>query len=160
MSNEELNKLNDIRTQIKRINSKFKLLTLIKKAKDEYAKNNHADCLKTCKEILKTDVKNSIALRGMGCVMQSQGNYAKALEYYTLALENSERKEIEYTLIGTIYYLEDDFDNAIENYNKAIDINDNYDKAYEGRNQAILENHIKIIDLQDQLIKSENTCGW
>ena len=83
--------------------------------------------------------------------MQSQGNFSKALEYYNKALENSERKEIEYTLIGTIYYLQDDLDNAIKNYNRAIDANDNYDSAYEGRNQAMLENHLKIADFQEQL---------
>ena len=41
----------------------------------------------------------------------------------------------------------------VEYFNYAIDENDNYDKAYEGRNQAMLENHLKIIDLQEALKK-------
>ena len=40
-----------------------------------------------------------------------------------------------------------------EVYNKAIDTNDNYEQAFEGRNQSMLEKHIQIIDLQDDLIK-------
>ena len=35
-------------------------------------------------------------------------------------------------------------DEAVKYFNLAIDANDNYDKAYEGRNQAMLENHLKI----------------
>jgi len=76
-----------------------------------------------------------------------------ALEYYNKAVEFSENKEIEYTLIGTIYYNEENLDKAIEYFNMAIDINDNYDPAYEGKNQSMLENHLKILDLQDNLIK-------
>ena len=59
-------------------------------------------------------------------------------------------KEIEYTLIGMAYYLQDKLDDAVEYFNLAIDANDNYDKAYEGRNQAMLENHLKIIDLPER----------
>ena len=151
MSDENLEILSGIKAQIQRINSKLKLLFLIKKAKEEYTRNNYEDCLNSCKEILKTNPNNAVALRGIGCVMKSKGDFSKALEYYNEALKNSEHKEIEYTLIGTIYYLQDDLDNAIENYNRAIDANDNYDSAYEGRNQAMLENHLKIADFQEQL---------
>lgn len=153
MSDEDFKKLSEVKAQIERINIKLKLLSLIKKAKEEYTKNNYQDCIKSCEEILKTDSQNAVALRGIGCAMQSQGNFPKALEYYNQALKFSEHKEIEYTLIGMVYYLENDLDNAIENYNRAININDNYDFAYEGRNQAMLENHLKIADFQEQLDK-------
>ena len=49
--------------------------------------------------------------------------------------------------------MQDRLDEAIENFNLAIENNDNYDSAYEGRNQAILENHLKILDLQEVLKK-------
>ena len=77
----------------------------------------------------------------------------KALPYFEKALEFSTSKEIEYTLIGMVYYLEDRLDEAVENFNLAIDENDSYTKAYEGRNQAMLENHVKILDLQEALKK-------
>ena len=90
----------------------------------------------------------------MGCIEQfGKSNYKKALEYFFKALEFSEQKEIEYTLIGMLYYLESDLDNAVEYFNLAIDENDDYTSAYEGRNQAMLENHLKIIDLQESLKK-------
>ena len=84
---------------------------------------------------------------------QFRKEYNKALEYFTKALEFSDSKEIEYTLIGMVYYLEDKLDDAVENFNRAIDINENYTQAYEGRNQAMLENHVKILDLQESLKK-------
>ena len=49
----------------------------------------------------------------------------------------------------------ENLEKAIEFYNLAIEINDNYDFAYEGRNQSMLESHLKIIDLQDSLIKQK-----
>ena len=84
---------------------------------------------------------------------QFNKKYDRALEYFEKALEFSTSKEIEYTLIGMVYYLEDRLDEAVENFNLAIDENDSYTKAYEGRNQAMLENHVKILDLQEALKK-------
>ena len=57
------------------------------------------------------------------------------------------------TLIGMIHYLTEELDEAVKYFNLAIDTNDDYTAAYEGRNQAMLENHLKIIDLQETLKK-------
>ena len=130
-------------------------MSLLRRAKYEYQQNNYEECQKSCEEVLVFDPKNSVALRGLGCVMQSLGHYEEAVNYYNKALENSQNKEIEYTLIGSVYYIQDNLDEAIKYYNLAIDINDNYDPAYDGRNQSMLENHLKIVDLQDELIKRE-----
>ena len=54
--------------------------------------------------------------------------------------------------LGNAY--QDKLDEAIEYFNLAIDNNDDYEYAYDGRNQAMLENHIKIADLQDYLRKN------
>ena len=148
MYDDEIKKLEELSNGLKRINGKIKLLSLLRQAKAEYDENNYDGCTETCKKILETNSDNAIALRGLGCVAQSQGDFKNALKYYKKALKTSLNKEIEYTLIGNLYYLEDKFD-------KAIDINDNYDSAYEGRNQSMLEKHLQIVDLQDNLIKRE-----
>jgi len=153
MEENNLSFAKKIKNSVKRIKSKLKLLKLIEKAKFEYDRNNYSGCEDACRKILAENPENSTALRGLGCVMQASGNNKKALEYYTKALNFSTNKELEYTLIGTIYYLEENLDMAIKYYNLAIDENEDYDKAYEGRNQAMLENHLKIIDLQESLIK-------
>lgn len=153
MNNEDINKIKNIEKRIRKINAKVKLLGLLNRAKKEYDENKLDFCEKTCREVLQTNPNNFVALRGLGCVMQSRGDFKKALEYYKKALKTSENKEIEYTLIGTIYYLQDDYENAIKNYNSAIDINDDYEPAYEGKNQSMLENHLQILDLQDNLIQ-------
>lgn len=153
MNEEDFQKLKDISKNLQKLNTKVTLIGLLKKAKTAYDENKNEECIKYCKAVLKTDSKNTSALRGMGCVMQAVGNIEKAIEYYNKALEYSKNKEIEYTLLGTIYYNIEDLDNAIKYFNLAIDANDNYDPAYEGKNQSMLENHLKLLDLQDSLIK-------
>lgn len=155
MYEDEIKKLNEISNTINRINGKFKLLNLLRQAKAEYNENNYENCSKTCNKILEMNPDNAVALRGLGCVAQSNGDFKTALKYYKKALKTSLNKEIEYTLIGTIYYLENKFEQAIKYFNQAIDINEDYDSAYEGRNQSILEKHLQILDLQDSLIKDE-----
>ena len=132
----------------------------VKSIGGEYDKNQFSDCQKTCEEIIKTNPENAVALRGLGCIAQIKGEFSKAVKFYEKALQTSKNKEIEYTLIGTVYYLQNDLEKAIENYNLAIQINENYEQAYEGRNQSMLENHLKILDLQDSLIEQELRSYW
>lgn len=155
MNEDDLKSLHDLSKSLRRLSSRVKLVGLLERAKAEYDKNNFEGCLSACNEALLEDPNNSVALRGLGCVKQAEGDYSSAIEFYKKALETSLNKEIEYTLIGTAYYMEDNYEKAIKYYNLAIDINDNYDKAYEGRNQAMLENHLQILDLQDSLIKQK-----
>ena len=155
MDKKEIEELVSLAKSLKKMNAKIKLIALLEKAKAEFDKNNYAQCIMDCENILAEDENNPIALRGIGCALQSTGNIEKALGYYKKALEYSENKEIENTLIGTIYYLRDDLETALKYYNQAIDINDNYDLAYEGRNQTMLEKHLEILDLQDSLIRQK-----
>ena len=155
MEEKDVEKLQKIAKSLRKIGTKVKLISLLDKAKSEFDKNNYAQCILDCEKILVKDKNNAIALRGIGCALQAAGEEEKALEYYRKALNFSENKEIENTLIGTIYYLRDDLETALKYYNEAIEINDNYDLAYEGRNQALLENHLQILDLQDSLIRQK-----
>lgn len=151
----ENNNNSDIIKPLKRIQAKIKLLALINKAKSEYDKANYSGCEEACMNILQNEPNNITALRGLGCVKLSQGLKDEAIKYYQKALSFSENKETDYALIGTAYYIHKDFELAIEYFNKAIDLNDNYDFAYEGRNQSMLEHHLQIADLQDKLINQE-----
>ena len=150
---EEIKHLNEISARFKRMSAKIKLLTLINKAKEVYDRFDFSQGLETLEEALKLDPENPVVLRGIGCMKQFQKDFDSAIEFYTKALEYSQTKEIEYTLIGMAYYLQDELDEAVENFNFAIDENENYDPAYEGKNQAMLENHVKILDLQESLKK-------
>ena len=150
---EELKKLNQITCFFKRINTKVNLLRLIECAKKEYDKYNYEEAKKHLEDGYNIDNNNDAVLRGLGCIEQFSGNYERAIEYFTQALNSSKAKEVEYTLIGMAYYLQDKLDEAVEYFNLAIDINDDYPSAYNGRNQAMLENHVKIIDLQETLKK-------
>lgn len=155
MEEQYIEKLKNLSLKMRQLNKKFKLLSLLRSAKEEYDKNQFDDCIKSCEEALKNDPNNPIALRGLGCSMQSLGQFEEAKKYYKQALEYSKNKEIECTLLGTLYYLENNLEKAIEYYNMAIDFNENYDLAYEGKNQSMLENHLQICDLQDMLINQE-----
>ena len=153
MNEKDIKKLQEMAKFFRSTSGKIKIVSLLNKAKSEYDQNKHAQCLATCKSILAKDANNPIALRGIGCVMQSMKNFEKAAQFYLRALEFSKNKEIELTLLGNLYYQKDDLEKAVKYFNLAIDINDNYEKAYEGRNQSMLEKHLKILDMQDSLIK-------
>lgn len=143
----------EIKNRFDGFNAKLKLYILLSKAQQEYNKNNYEDCEKYCKKVLEISNHDSAALRGLGCVELSRGHYDNAIRFYERALINSERKEVEHTLIGMVLYLQDLYDDAIEHFNRAIDINDDFEAAYEGKNQSMLERHVQIADFQDNLIK-------
>lgn len=155
MDSKDIEELKSLSSHMRRVSKKLKLLNLLKTAKEEYESNNFEDCIKICEEALRQNPDNSAALRGLGCSMQALGKFDKAVEYYRKALEFSENKEIEYTLLGTVYYFEDNLEEALKYYNLAIDTNEDYDPAYEGKNQTMLERHLQVADLQDSLIRNE-----
>lgn len=150
---KELENLQEISDFFKRMSAKIKLLGLIKKAKTEYDKCDFESGEQTLNEAYSLDPENAVVLRGLGCLKLFEKKYEEAIELYIQALKTSTSKEIEYTLIGMVYYIQDKLDDAVKYFNLAIDINDDYTSAYEGRNQAMLENHLKILDLQDSLKK-------
>ena len=147
----------DITDSVSRIKNKLKLLMLINKAKAEFNKNNYSGCEAVCNEILNKDPKNITALRGLGCAKLAADDKVGAIDYFKKALENSDNKEIEYSLIGTVYYINNEFEDAIEYFNKAIDLNNDFDYAYDGKNQSMLESHLQIADLQEMLINNEKS---
>ena len=150
---EEIEKLKDLSAFFKRMNNKLILLKLINMAKEQYDNCNFDEMRNYLEQGYNIDSENFVILRGLGCLKFTEGNYYEAIDFYKSALKNSPSKEIECTLIGMAFYLIDDLDNSVEYFNLAIDYNDNYTQAYEGRNQAMLENHLKIVDLQDALKK-------
>lgn len=149
----DIDKLNEIYANIQRINSKVILLKLIKQAKIEYDKCDYEAGRKLLIQAYIEDRKNPVIYRGLGCISQYNGKYNFAIRMFNLALKYSLKKEVEYTLIGMTYYLLNDLDEAVKYFNLAIDENGQYDYAYEGRNQAMLENHLKVADLQESLKK-------
>lgn len=152
---EETDKIKEISQSIKRINQKFKFLKLLRAAKEEYDRNNYEGCVDNCLRLLEINPENPVALRGLGCAMQSLCKPDEAIKCYETALQYSDKKEIEYTLIGTVYYIQNNFEEALKYYNLAIDNNDDYEPAYEGKNQTMLEKHLMLVDLQDELIERE-----
>ncbi len=150
---EDFSELKNIAKRLKQMSAKVKLIALLNKAKAEYDRYDYESGLETLQEAYELSPSNPTVLRGLGCMKQFSQNYEEAITYFNKALEFSESKEIEYTLIGMAYYLQDKLDDAIKYFNLAIDENEDYDSAYEGRNQAMLENHIKILDLQETLKK-------
>ena len=149
----EAEKLNEISDFFHKMNNKIILIKLLTKAKSEYDKYDFTNGKLTLREAYKIDKNNPATLRGLGCLELFNKNFNRAIQYYLKALKYSENKETEYTLIGMAYYLQDKTEDAVNYFNLAIDENDSYTSAYEGRNQAMLENHLKITDLQDSLKK-------
>lgn len=60
----------------------------------------------------------------------------KQLEEYTVKLSNSPDNALLYALRGDIYFLIHDFNNAVEDYSSAIELDNTLDRAYYGRGLA------------------------
>ncbi len=146
-------RLEELSARFRSMTAKVKLIKLISRAKQEYDNCRFEAGAENLRKAYEIDSQNPTVLRGLGCFEQAAGNYNKAVEYYSEALKYSENKAVEYTLIGVAYYIQDKLDESIDYFNLAIDADDNFEKAYEGRNQAMLERHIKILDLQEALKK-------
>jgi len=151
---DKFDTLNEISEYIRRINSKMLLLKLIVKAKSEYDKYDYEAGRRSLIEAYMINKKSPVVLRGLGCINQYMGKWKSAARYFKKALKYSDKKEVEYALLGVLYYVQDKLEEAIEYFNLALDNNDSYDYAYEGRNQAMLENHLRITDLQNTLKKN------
>ena len=145
--------INELTEYFRRINKKMILLKLVMQAKSEYDKCDFNAGRRTLIEAYLLDKQSPAVLRGLGCIKQFEGKFNSAIRYFKTALKYSKNKEIEYSLLGMAYYIQERLDDAVEYFNLAIDCNDNYDKAYEGRNQAMLERHLKIVNLQENLNK-------
>ena len=150
---DNIEKLNEIYNTIQRINSKVILFSLIEQAKSEYDKCDYETGRKSLIQAYFEDKKNPIIYRGLGCISQHNGKLNFAVRMFKLALKYSKKREVEYALIGMIYYLQDKLEEAVKYFNLALDENDEFERAYEGRNQSMLEMHLKISDLQDALRK-------
>ena len=148
---DDKKQLNEIYESIRRLNSKVILLKLINQAKYEYDKCDYEAGRKSLIQAYFQDRKNPVIFRGLGCISQYNNKFNSAIRFFKKALKYSEKKEVEYTLIGMSYYLQDKLDEALEYFNLAIDENSSYERAYEGRNQTMLENHLRLSDLQDSL---------
>jgi len=150
---KDFEKLSELSDFFKRMRGKIVLLKLITRAKAEYDKYNYESGRRSLIEAYLVDKKNPVVLRGLGCINQFLGKFNSAIRYFKTALKYSDKKEIEYNLIGMVYYIQGKLDEAVVYFNLAIECNDNFDIAYEGRNQAMLENHLRIVDLQESLKK-------
>ena len=122
---EEVEKLENLAEYFRRLKSKILLLKLIKQAKQEYDKYNYKESRKSLIEAFLIDIKNPTVLRGLGCIKQFSGKWNSAIRYFNMALKYSDKKEVEYTLLGMVYYLQSNLDKALEYFNLAIEKNDN-----------------------------------
>jgi len=145
--------LNELTEYLRRIHKKMTLLRLIMQAKTEYDKCDFNAGRRSLIEAYLLDKQNPVTLRGLGCIKQFEGKFNSAIKYFNKALKYSKNKEVEYTLLGMAYYMQDKLEDALEQFNLAIDSNEDYDEAYERRNQTILERHLKLVDLQENLNK-------
>ena len=152
MNDNDLEVLQKLSNSFLHLKTKIILYDLLDKANEEYVKCDYSTGRETLKTALNVEPDSPEALRGLGCIEQFQNkDYEKAIEYFLKALEFSEHKEIEYTLIGMAYYLMECLDESLKYFNLAIEENEDYTSAYEGRNQAMLEQHLQIADLQEAL---------
>ena len=72
----------------------------------------------------------------LGLAEYKKGNYRKATEYYTKAIEAHPNEAFLYNNRGLAYYGLERYDEAISDYNKAIELKPDYAEAYLNRGLA------------------------
>jgi tetratricopeptide (TPR) repeat protein len=84
-----------------------------------------------------TDRTNALASITVGLINYFSGNYQDAIRFFTMAdgyesWGTNEGKEVIKILLGNAFIKSGEFDQAIESYQKAIEINDEYSRGYIG----------------------------
>jgi len=93
-------------------------------------------CRETIETGLKLDPENRDALTKYGDCLQSMGEMQKAEEQYLFVLKHSEHEGARIGL-GTLYLSTSEFDLAKENFQKALQINQDNDRALCGQGIAM-----------------------
>src|SRR5438132_6958012 len=65
-----------------------------------------------------------------GSISYLAGDYDRALQYYTRAIELDSASAVLYYSRGTVYYKIKNYEAAMEDHTKAIQLDPNYDIAY------------------------------
>ena len=103
-----------------------------------------------------------------GLTCQNKGDYPKAIEHYSRAIELNPRLVEAYNNRGSAYQDIGKFNQAIADYNKAIEMNPNDTDAYYNRGNAYLEKRevdraigdfSKAIELNPKLSRAYNNRG-
>ncbi|MBD3307938.1 tetratricopeptide repeat protein [candidate division KSB3 bacterium] len=84
---------------------------------------------------LETQPDSSIALNNLGLVYSERGEYEKAIALFELLIEThpiQEKLEQVYQNLATAYAGQEEFEQAINAYQKALDLNPEYQPAYLG----------------------------
>ena len=85
------------------------------------------------KDLIEIDPSNSDAFRNMGNLFYDMGKYCYAIKYYKIAIKISPNNENTYYDLGWLYHeIKKNNKKAIDCFNKAIEINPCFAKAYNG----------------------------
>ncbi|MHC4707953.1 MAG: sulfatase-like hydrolase/transferase [Planctomycetota bacterium] len=72
----------------------------------------------------------NVAYQHLGMVSLQQGNYNKALAYYSNALQMKPDSADTYYNMGSVYSKQAKFEQAVEQYNKSIELDPNFPEAH------------------------------
>jgi tetratricopeptide (TPR) repeat protein len=74
------------------------------------------------------------AYNNLGLTMETLGDNTAAVKYYTTAIKLNEEQNLKsewpYVYLSSYYYRREDYDNALVNAQKALDVNPKSDQAY------------------------------
>lgn len=97
----------------------------LQRGKDNFYKGYFNNAIAEFTEVIESDasdIDKAVALTYMGIIENERNNYLKALDYYNRALKYNPKNSITYRNIAITYKERKDFDNALKNINKAIEL--------------------------------------
>lgn len=97
---------------------------------DNYKNNNkYSEAIKIVKEVIAIDPKNEIATKTLPLLYKASGNENMAYEEIENQIKANPGNKIYYAQYGNLLSQDNKFDKAIEQYNKALEIDPEYDEV-------------------------------
>ncbi len=78
------------------------------------------ECINLCLEVLTTDPKHFFALWYYSLCLDIKGDYEKAIKYFTICLNEESNNFLVWVGRGDVYHKSGDYQNALNDYLKAI----------------------------------------
>jgi|ERR1035437_1608317 tetratricopeptide (TPR) repeat protein len=107
-----------------------KIEDIFNKLKEKYKAGLIDECIELCLEILATDPHHFLTLWYYAMCLGDKGEHEKAIEYLTRCLNEESNNFLLWLSRGDSYHKLSDYQNALNDYLKAVDVNPSMSLPY------------------------------
>ncbi len=105
---------------------------LFERAKVNLDEDNHENALRLFNEVLNREPSHKKALRSKGLIKVLNNSAEEAEEFLLFAIEQQPEDDHLYQMLGTLYHNNEEPTKALEQFKKAVELNDSNAIAHQG----------------------------